>query len=154
MDDDSCLEDLIFKHSLEENDVIMENHSLDPLDFDLKENFEEHLVNLNDYMIKGKDSCLDDPFDFGLKEAFVENKHIFEDIPKITLDTPSLEIDLLSSQFHTLHEPSLQIPLLEPWVVDCEPSFSVTNQTDHSYFLTVADEPIFIFFEPALFQLF
>ena len=76
-DDDSCLEDLIFKNSLEANDSTMENLSLDPLDFDLRENFEEHYLNLNDQMVEGDDLQLEDLI---LIHSLEENNFIMENL--------------------------------------------------------------------------
>ena len=135
---------------------------------------DEHILDSNDHLIEDENICLqnlicnhslddnkienhplEDTFDLGLKEFFEENQNIFEDIPHITLDKPSLGIDLVSSSFHMLHESALQIPLLEPWVVDCEPIHSEPNfySIFDSDFLD-ADEPPPRFFDLAVFQFF
>ena len=46
-DDDLCLENLVFNHSMEKDDFLMKNH------------------------------LHDDPFDFVLREIFEENRYIF-----------------------------------------------------------------------------
>ena len=119
-DDESCLENLIFKHTLEENDVFLENPSLDdPLDFDLKKNWDE-------------------------------TRYIFEDIPMLSLENPSFGRELISSSFQVLHDSSFQVPFLVSWVVDCELSFSESNFEFDSYFLVAANPLPFALFKLVL----
>ena len=112
---------------MDANDSTMENLSLYPLDFYLRENFEEHYLDLNDQIVEGDDlqledlilnhsleendfimenlSC-EDIFYFFLRENFEENQSIFEVIPELTLENPTLGIDLISSSFQMLHKSS------------------------------------------------
>ena len=50
----------------------MENLNLDPLDFDLRENFEEHYLDLNDQIIERDDLLLN--------HSLEENVFIMENI--------------------------------------------------------------------------
>ena len=133
----------------------------------------EHFEEPHDHMIRDDDVCFEnlihqslepsfdiepsheDPFDFALNENFEENRNIFEDIPEISLETPSLGIDLVSLQFHILDDSSCPIPNLEPWVVDTDfdPHSSEPNPTFDSYFLIVAP-PLPLLFDPVLYQFF
>ena len=51
----SCFEELIFENPLEENDFIMDNYPLDPLDFDSRGNLEEFDLDLDNQMIEGEE---------------------------------------------------------------------------------------------------
>ena len=219
VDDDSCLEDLIFKDPLEVNNEIMENLPLDPLDFDLRENLEEHHLDLNDQIIEDEDLQFEDLISnhflknndsimenfslelIDLREDFenhyldlnnsrikdediqledlilnhpleendsimtnlssddvsdfdlMNNYSILEDVSNLTLELPSFGRELISSSYFVFHATTLQVPHLEPWMIEYEPSSFEPPLEFDSYLFDVADTPP-IFFEPVVRQFF